>query len=133
MSFCALTLEGCLQSGLGEGAGFVALDWVSHQFHTRLGFWPFPGTLNLSLTGGEWQTAREALLSAPGIPIQPPPGFCAAKCFRVFIDGRIEGAIVLPDVADYPADKLELVAPIAVRTELGLADGDLVTLQVELA
>lgn len=128
-----LSLEGKLQSGLGEGAGFVALDWVSHQFHQRLGFWPFPGTLNLSLDGGEWLTTRDALLSAPGIPIEPPPGFCAAKCFRVRIDGRIEGAIVLPEVDDYPTDKLELVAPIAVRTALRLADGDLVTLQVELA
>lgn len=127
-----LVLSGTLQSGLGEGAGFVALDWVDRQFREHLGFHPFPGTLNLSLRGADWQSARAALLTAAGIPLEPPPGFCAAKCFRVRIGGRIEGAIVLPDVSGYPADKLELVAPVAVRNQLELADGDLVTLLVDI-
>jgi hypothetical protein len=48
----ATVLEGCLRSGLGEGAGFTALDWVDRQFRAKLGFSPYPGTLNLSLKGG---------------------------------------------------------------------------------
>lgn len=126
-----LAFSGRLQSGLGEGAGFVALDWVDRQFHERLGFRPYPGTLNLAMQGEQWTRTRELLRSAPGIPIDPPPGFCAAKCFRVRIAGRIDGAIVLPEVDDYPADKLEIVAALGVRAELGLADGDLVTLRLD--
>lgn len=133
MSTGAVTLQGLLCSGLGEGAGFISLDWVEHQFHGKLGFWPHPGTLNLKLAGDDWDGARKAMQAAPGITIEPPPGFCAAKCFAVLIAGCIEGAAILPDVNDYPVDKLEIVAPVAVRQELRLNDGDRVTLQVHFA
>lgn len=128
-----VTLEGRLCSGLGEGASFTSLAWVERQFHSKLGFLAHPGTVNLNLAGSEWDRARTAIQRADGIAIEPPPGFCAAKCFAVLIAGRIEGAAILPDVADYPADKLELVAPIDVRRELRLHDGDRVTLRLQIA
>lgn len=128
-----MVLEGLLCSGLGEGAGFTTLDWVARQFRSKLGYSPFPGTLNLSLSGGDWESARTAMEQAPGIVIAPPPGFCAAKCFTLVIDGRVQGAAVLPDVPDYPADKLEIVAPVAVREALCLSDGDRLTLHLLIA
>lgn len=133
MNSNAVTLEGRLCSGLGEGAGFTSLDWVEHQFHGKLGFWPYPGTVNLTLAGHDWDSALAAMRLAAGIAIEPPPGFCAAKCFAVLIAGRIEGAAILPDVEGYPADKLEIVSPVAVRHELRLSDGDTVRLQVHIA
>lgn len=132
MSCEPVFLEGCLCSGLGEGAGFIALDWVEHQLHGKLGFSPYPGTLNLNLHGGDWESARLAMDQAAGVAIEPPPGFCAAKCFSVTIDGRIEGAAILPEVPDYPADKLEIVAPVGVREALRLSDGDRVSLQLRI-
>ena len=132
MNTGTVTLEGFLCSGLGEGAGFTSLDWVDHQLHGKLGFRPHPGTVNLKLAGSDWNTARNAMLAAAGIAIEPPPGFCAAKCFAVLIAGRIEGAAILPDVDDYPADKLEIVAPVAVRRELHLQDGDRVALRLQI-
>jgi CTP-dependent riboflavin kinase len=42
MNAGAVTLQGRLCSGLGEGAGFTALDWVEHQFHAKLGFGHIP-------------------------------------------------------------------------------------------
>jgi riboflavin kinase len=89
--------------------------------------------LNLHLAGERLGCGARAMQAAAGIAIEPPPGFCAAKCFAVMIAGRIEGAAILPDVADYPADKLEIVAAVAVRQELRLNDGDRVTLQVRIA
>lgn len=133
MNAAAVILEGLLCSGLGEGAGFTELDWVEHQFHAKFGFWPHPGTLNLSLVGDDWDVAREAMQAAPGIAIEPPPGFCAAKCFAVVLDGRVSGAAILPDIPDYPAHKLEIVAPVAIRRELRLVDGDRVRLQLQIA
>lgn len=127
-----VTLEGRLCSGLGEGAGFTSLDWVEHQFHAKLGFRAYPGTLNLSLAGSAWDTARDAMQAAPGIVIEPPPGFCAAKCFAVLIAGRVAGAAILPDIPGYPDEKLEIVSSLAVRRELQLNDGDRVSLQVHI-
>ena len=128
-----LTLQGQLCSGLGEGAGFIALDWVGRQCRDKLGFHPHPGTVNLCLSGQDWAAARDAMLRAPGIAIDPPPGFCAAKCFTVVIDGCVEGAAILPEVDAYPEDKLEIVAPVAVRQALHLRDGDPVRLLLHIS
>ncbi|MDZ4254122.1 MAG: DUF120 domain-containing protein [Sulfuritalea sp.] len=127
-----MTLEGRLCSGLGEGAVFTQLDWVAREFQAKLGYVPHPGTLNLSLSGDAWTRLRSRLQQAAGIAIEPPAGFCAAKCFEVLINDRIKGAAVLPEVAGYPADKLEIVAPVAVRRELRLHDGDRVRLQLRI-
>ncbi len=125
-------LEGRLCSGLGEGARFTQLEWAEREFREKLGFSPYPGTLNLSLTGSAWAEARSRLQRASGIAIVPPQGFCASKCFAVLINERIEAAAVLPDITDYPADKFEVLAPVAVRQELNLQDGDTVRLRVEI-
>ena len=129
----ALTLQGQLCSGLGEGAGFTELDWVARQCRDKLGFHPHPGTVNLCLSGQDWAAARDAMQRAAGIAIDPPPGFCAAKCFAVVIDGCVEGAAILPAVDAYPEDKLEIVAPVDVRRALHLRDGDPVRLQLHIA
>ena len=75
MNAGAVTLQGHLCCGLGEGAGFTALDWVEHQFHDKLGFWPHPGILNLNLAGDDWNTkALKAMLDAtpPGALMMEP-------------------------------------------------------------
>jgi riboflavin kinase len=127
-----MELQGTLCSGLGEGATFTELDWVAHEFRERLGFAPHPGTVNLSLTGDEWLKVRARLKEMAGIAIIPPPGFCAAKCFSVLLNGRVGGFAILPDVPDYPATKLEIVAPVFVRQELNLQDGDCVNLRIDI-
>jgi CTP-dependent riboflavin kinase len=127
-----MSLEGRLCSGLGEGALFTSLDWVASQFREKLGYVPHPGTLNLSMAGELWQRSRQRLLQANGIVIEPRPGYCAARCFELLINDSLRGAALLPDVAGYPADKLEIVAPVAVRQQLRLRDGDRVTLRIEI-
>lgn len=123
--------EGRVCSGLGEGARFVALDWVGREFRRQLGFEAWPGTLNLRMGGASWQRWRRGLAARPGIPIAPPPGFCAAKCFVVQLEGRVRAAAVFPEVFGYPEDKLELVAPVALRAALALRDDDRVRVRVE--
>lgn len=132
MKSLSIDLEGRLCSGLGEGAHFTRLDWAARAFREKLGFEPYPGTFNLKLSGKDWMAARVALERAAGIAIVPPDGFCAAKCFSVTINEQIAGAAVLPDVRDYPFDKFEILAPVAVRQNLNLQDGDLVRLRVDV-
>lgn len=127
-----LDLEGEVCRGVGAGAAFTAIDWVREAFRERLGFVPHPGTFNLAMAGPAWEEARRALAAAAGIAIDPPPGYCAARCFRVALNGQAEGALVLPEVPAYPADKFEIVAPVALRHALGVADGDRVRVRVRL-
>ncbi len=127
-----IPLAGIVTRGDGVGRRFTSLDWVVEEFRAKLGFVPHPGTLNLHMSGPRWRAARQRLAAAPGIAITSPAGFCGARCFRIRLAGRIDGALVLPDVADYPSHKFEIVAPVPVRATLGLGDGDRVALRLDL-
>lgn len=127
-----LELVGEVCAGVGEAAGFTALDWVREAFLERLGFLPHPGTFNLAMHDAAWDEARQVLARAAGIAIEPPAGYCAARCFPVTVNDAAEGALVRPEVPGYPADKFEIVAPVALRRLLGVADGDRVRVRLRL-
>lgn len=128
----ALLLEGYASTGEGAGAGFTLLPWVRREFLSRLGFEPYPGTFNLRVSGAAWEEAKHVMAAASGIAIAPEPGYCAAKCFPVVVAGQVTGALVFPEVPDYPADKLEVISAVPVRQTLGLHDGDRVALSIIL-
>lgn len=132
MMVTRLHLEGEVCSGLGEGSRFTQLDWAAREFADKLGFVPHPGTFNLRMAGAAWERARRLLDRHPGIAIVAAAGYCGAKCFAVAIGGRIGGALVLPQIPAYPADKLEIVAPLALRQALRLNNCDRVRLRVDI-
>lgn len=45
-----ITLEGRVVSGMGEGAYYMSLEGYRKQFREKLGYEPFPGTLNIKLS-----------------------------------------------------------------------------------
>lgn len=121
------SVTGRVTSGRREGASFTVLGWVRAQLLDSLGIDPFPGTLNLRLAP-EQQAPWRAWKSRPGVSIQPPDAsFCRGRAYPVRIAGRVPGAIVVPEVPGYPEAQLELVAAVALRDQLGLADGDSVS------
>lgn len=123
-----VALKGRVVSGLGEGSAFTELGWARDAFREQLGFEPWPGTFNIELDDRRW---AEALGEAgSGIEISPPEGFCAARCYRAVLGGALSGAVVVPEVEGYPLNKIEFLAPVGVREELGLSDGDRVEILV---
>jgi riboflavin kinase len=44
----------------------------------------------------------------------------------------MECAIVIPEIADYPEDVLEVIAPINLRDKLSLKNGDTVQIKITL-
>ena len=44
-----IELSGSVISGLGEGAYYMSLKGYTKQFKTKIGYVPFPGTLNIKL------------------------------------------------------------------------------------
>jgi phosphoglycolate phosphatase-like HAD superfamily hydrolase len=59
--------------------------------------------------------------------LEPPDeSSCRATCLPVRLADRIPAVVVVPHVAGYPPDQVELVAPLDLRRELGLAEGDVV-------
>ena len=124
-------VTGVIFSDLGEAASFMALDWVQKVLREELGFSPYPATLNLRLESekemGVWQEVKR---QGTGIDlISPDPSFCQARCFLVKIEKKYRGAALLPGVAGYPADKIEVIAPVRLKDELKVRDGDRITLE----
>ena len=103
---------------------------MRRQFIEKLSIDPYPGTLNLEIIDPESLQSFNALKTKKGIEITPEdPSFCSAKCYPVFIGGRLKGAIVFPLVEGYPENKMELIASEKIKEALSLNTGDL--LEVE--
>ena len=126
-------LIGRLATGIGMGTSFTQLPWAKEQFVERVGVDPFPGTINVIIDDPESMPVWVRLKQTDGIRMENPndgPHDCDAKCWRVSINGKIDGAIVFPVVPDYPNAQVEVIAPVGVRDALGIEDGDAVTLTI---
>jgi riboflavin kinase len=123
-------LSGRVFSGQGEGEKFLELPWVKCQIKAKLGFIPYHGTLNIRLSE-ESAERRKLLEKSASIRVSPAEGYCSGKIFKALV-GVLECAVVIPEVAGYPPDVLELVAPVNLREKFKLADGDKITVAVNL-
>lgn len=123
-----LSFEGRIYSGKGTGKTFVALPWVQTQIEQKLGFTPYPGTLNIRLTE-EAKLKRKILEPKKGLRIEPQTGYYAGVLFKASIE-CLECAVVVPLMPNYPSDVLEVISPLYLRGKLGLMDGSLVTVCV---
>ena len=125
-----MKLNGTVISGESDGKKFMELPWVKRQITEKLGFTPHPGTLNLKLTK-ENAKHRKLLEKASAEKILPAEGYCDGLLFKAFID-IVQCAIVIPQVAGYPNDLLEVIASVNLRKTLQLEDGCEVTVIVNL-
>ena len=118
-----MTIDGHLVHGLGLAKNLTQIDWVRRQLHDLVGIDPHPGTLNLSLKDDASLSRWQSWCGMAGESIEPEdPDFCRARCYTVRIEGRFPAAVLLPESADYPTDKMELVAALPLRTHLSLDD-----------
>lgn len=125
-----LTFRGIVTSGEGNGRKYLQLPWVTRQFEEKLGYTPFLGTLNITLTP-ESSLHKKLLEKADGLQICPAEGYCVGLIFPASISG-LECAIVLPQVKGYSELLLELVAPVCLRRALKLKDGNSVAVTVRV-
>jgi riboflavin kinase, archaea type len=126
-------LEGILFSGIGEGAWYVSQPGYHRQFAERLGFNPFPGTLNLRLKP-EYEDEKRLLETIPHIQIEGfrdgERTFGPVVCHKTKINDSEDGALISAVRTHYAGDVIEVVAASNLREKLGLRDGDTVRVRV---
>ena len=125
-----IELTGKVFSGQGGGKKFLELPWVRQQIQQKLGFTPYPGTLNLKLSPQSAQS-RSMIEKKAVLKICPQKNYCEGTLFKAFV-GAHECAVVIPKVENYPEDVLEVVASINLRDELRLKNGDNVTVTLDV-
>ena len=132
-----IDFEGSVVSGMGEGAYYMSLDGYKKQFKDKLGYEPYPGTLNIRLTDQLFMNARRELGSHPSIFID---GFSDGtrtygwvKCYGATINGTVDHAAVLVlERTHYDDSMLEVIAPMSIKDAAGIKNGDRVKVRVHI-
>jgi riboflavin kinase len=127
-----VSFQGQVTSGLGEGRYYLSQPGYAEQFPPRVGYMPFPGTLNVRIEG---EARRQVALVRHWVGIRIE-GFHAgdrtfggATCYVARLNDR-PCHLIRPDRTHYD-DVVEFVAPESLRETLHLADRMDVTVELE--
>jgi riboflavin kinase len=128
-----IVIAGRVASGLGEGRYYLTRAGYTSQFVAKLGWTPYPGTLNLELPAGEAQKIA-FLRRSPQHLIEgftaEGRSFGAVTCHGADVGGHACAAI-LPHRTHHTTT-LELIAPVRLRDAIPCNDGDLLEVTVFL-
>ena len=129
----SFVFEGRVFSGLCEGAYYLSLPGYRNQIKEKLGFDPYPGTLNLRISEEDVER-RKRLERLPSIRIEGfrdvGRGFGGARCYPLTVNDEVEGALIIADRSSYRYDVMEIISPIYLRGHFKLEDGDWVRIRI---
>ena len=129
-----IVLEGFVESGLGEGAYYISKRRYQIQFKDVLGFYPYPGTLNIRLRDPYYISQNRFLRKLPGYKIKgfrtKERIFGGAKVFKAKIENEIEGGVVYAERTAYGFDTVEIISPYFLREKFKLKDNDKVKVNI---
>jgi len=129
------TVTGTVFSGMGKGRYYVGHPEYQRRFMERLGYAPYPGTLNVKLEDRETIQRLGEMRAGDGVKIEGftlgGESFSALTCF----DGELRGervTLLFIDVTYYNETVAELISPTYLRGKLGLRDGAAVAFTVDV-
>ena len=134
----SIDFEGTVVSGMGEGAYYMSLEGYRKQFKEKLGFEPYPGTLNVKLIDQIFMNARREIGRYPSVFIN---GFSDnirtygwVKCYKANInEGAVNNAAALVlERTHYDDSMLEIIAPICLKEAIGIQNGDRISIKVQI-
>ena len=121
--------EGTVVSGLYEGAYYISREGYSRQIREKLGFDPFPGTLNVRIKPEDFERRRR-LEKYPSATLDGfkdgERSFGSCKCYPLLINDEIKGALIVADRTIHDLSTMEIVSPVYLRRHFGFSDGDAV-------
>jgi riboflavin kinase len=128
-----VVFKGKIVSGMGEGKYYTEQRGYVNQFQKKLGFVPYPGTLNVEIEYIERNKLR-LLRQCGGMLIEgfttKNRTFGSVYCLNAAING-VQSVIVLPKRSHY-SNILEFISPKFLRNKLTVNDGDFVDVEIFL-
>jgi riboflavin kinase len=119
--------EGTVVSGLYEGAYYISKEGYSRPIREKLGFDPFPGTLNVKIREEDYERRRRLERSPTALIEGFKDGersFGSAKLYQVLINDEMKGALIVADRTIHDLSVMEIVSPSYLRRHFKLSDGD---------
>lgn len=125
---------GNIISGMGEGAYYMSMKGYTKQFKSKLGYIPFPGTLNVKLKDKKFVEAKRELDAHEGIKID---GFSDGKrtygwvkCYPAKINNSVDGMIITLERTHYDDSILELISHTSIKKAAKLSTGSQISIRV---
>jgi riboflavin kinase len=120
------SITGKIFKGFGEGAYYIKR--YSKKLKDKLGYEPYPGTLNVKVKEKE---LKEFLHNENIEYIEEFKGeereFGKVSIVKVIIEG-VDGAIIFPERSKHKDNIIELIGPTCFRTGFNLTEGDKVNI-----
>ena len=126
-----MEITGIVTTGLGKAAYFLGQDFYKDQFSERLGFTPFPGTLNLIVEEENLEDIRLMKNTCKNL-IKPDQGFGAVRYIQAHLNHDIDGAIVFPDKTTHDENYLEFISKDKLRDKYNFKDGDEILITIDI-
>ncbi|MCD6523179.1 MAG: CTP-dependent riboflavin kinase [Candidatus Diapherotrites archaeon] len=127
-----IDIEGELFDGFREARFYISLPEYTEQFENKLGFKPYPGTLNLKLKTVEDMSNKDLLKHGIIIKGFERDGrtYGKVECFPCIINDKVKGAVIFPERNHYGPNVIQIIAPVNLRKKLKIKPGDTVTISV---
>ena len=131
-----IEFKGTIVSGMGEGAYYMSMKGYAKQFKSKLGYVPFPGTLNVKLKDKEFIEAKRTLDTHPGIMIT---GFSDGKrtygwvkCYPSKINNSIDAALITLERTHHDDSVIELISKENIKKTTKLSTGSQISIRVPI-
>lgn len=122
--------NGILVSGMGEGKYYMSLEGYRKQFKKKIGYIPYPGTLNIRIFDPLSLENREKI---ERFSYQFIDGFSDSertygwvKCYSAIMNDNvdIQSDLLILERTHHDKNMLEIIAPVNIKQLMGLKNGD---------
>lgn len=129
-----LTIEGTVTSGFGRGREFITLGGYTRQFRERLGYEPYPGTLNLEVAQSEGHNLRRIDPIYIDSWEEGESSFGAVYCYPASTPSYETNPhlhVITPKRTDHDESTIELISDVNLRSTFDLSDGDRLEIRLD--
>ncbi len=126
-------VRGTVASGMGEGAYYMSLEGYTKQFKNKIGYVPFPGTLNIKLSDPIYQQTLQQFNNMSGVMIDgfsdDTRTFGWVKCFAALVNS-VNCQMIILERTHHDESIIELISDVCIRETARLDDGSKVTVRI---
>lgn len=129
-----IQLSGTVVSGRGEGSFYMTRKEYLKQFQSKIGYIPFPGTLNIKIDSKFSSNLLEDIEIFEGYKIKgfsnEKRSFGWIKCFDAKLDNSISCHVIQLEKTHHDLSVIELISKHNIRMSSNLLDGSIVNVTI---